>query len=595
MNELNESLVINAIDSERGETRVAHLKNGRLERLIELNENTDITKGDIFSAKISSNVPSLEAYFVDYGEDKHGFLPYKETIIDPKTNEHVKYKTNDQVMVQITKEERGTKGAALSNELTVPGIFLVLLPFSPKTRGISKNINEEQRKELEEKFSKLQIPENIGIIARTAAKDRSLQELQNDLNYLTCLWGDIQEAVKVNPCPSLIFSEGHGIHKIIRDTIRPDLAKIVIDHEPTANIVKKFISSLYPQLLDKIVLHSSSVPVFTHYQIEDSVESMFSREIPLRSGGRLVIDRTEALFAIDVNSAQATKADTVEKTALQTNLEAVREIAHVIRLREIHGIIAIDLIDMQDEENKKAVVREINKHVADDKSRVYVAEAISELGILEISRQRTRPSLSEMHLMTCPQCTGRGFVRTPLSFVYSLLHIIEQHAIHGKSNTLIVSVPIETGIYLNNEKHDTLREIERRQGVSIKIIPSTNLSIPHYSINRIRNNDYDKDDIKYKNKEDEVTESIIKKTSNNRRKPVITNKNELPKLDKKSLVQKIFELFSGEGEKKAAKKQPSKGKKTSSSNRNRNSRNTNRKRNSSPNNRRGPKANSKTT
>ena len=590
MSNANEILVVNAIDSDRGETRIALLRNQQLEKIYDQNDQTVITKGNIYLGKISSDVPSLEAYFVDYGADKHGFLPYKEVMKDPSTQEPKKLQNGEELLIQITKEERGNKGAALSAEITIPGTFLVLMPKSEGVRGISKNIDEASRISLEALIKQLTIPKSMGIIARTSAKNRSLQELAADLSYLNCVWQEIENSLKDSTAPTLIFQENQGIHKLIKETVKTDLNKIVVDHEPTAELIKTYVKEMYPHLLENITIHSSNVPIFTHYQIEDAIESMYSRDVELQSGGRIVIDRTEAMYTIDVNSAQATNAKTVENTALQTNLEAVRKIAQLIRLREINGIIAIDLIDMHDEGNKDKIINEMRTAVADDRSKVSIIGEISDLGILQLSRQRSKPSLSETHLINCPTCSGRGYVRSPASFAYSMLHIIEQHAIHGKSATLFVQTPLNIATYLCNEKYETLRAIEARQNVSIKIIPNPQLEVPKYLIKRVRKEDLN---------DSHFTPSVIEKDLTKEiqtKKPAATAKittSYLPQSSKKKasngLMQKILELFSSEKPKEKAKPKTH-NKQNRNRNRNRNHQRKNSQRRNTPNNRRGPNA-----
>lgn len=586
MNHAKATLVVNAVDSKMGEIRVAYL-NPQLEKVFDQNDQTIISKGNIYLAKISSDVPSLEAYFVDYGEEKHGFLPYKETNGRQNQSEPTKLNMNEQLLVQINKEERGSKGAALTAEITIPGTFLVLMPKSEGVRGISKNIDEQARIQLEETIKNLNIPKEMGVIVRTSAKNRSREELEADLNYLLCVWQELEKSAKESSAPALIFQEHQGIHRIIKETVKSDLSKIVVDDEDTADLIRKYVKQIYPELLDNIVMHTSNVPIFTHYQIEDEIESMFSREVELQSGGRLVIDRTEAMYTIDVNSAQATNAKTVEKTALQTNLEAVRKTAQIMRLRELNGIIAIDLIDMLEENHKEAVLNEMRSCIADDKSRVSIVGGISELGVLQISRQRSKPSLSETHLEKCHTCNGRGYVRTASSFAYSLLRIIEQHAIHGKSSTLFVQAPLSIATYLCNEKYQRLRAIEKRQNVVIKIIPNPQLEIPKYLIKRVRAEDLPQTTLEPTIIEKDLSKSIAPKRQIKTAK--ITTEY-LPQVPKKKtsvgLMQKILELFTSDTK---TKPQPKTNRRP---NRNKNHRRKQQNRKHTPNNRRGPNATS---
>lgn len=482
---MQNTILINAIDHERGELRVATIKNGILDNLIIENETTKITKGNIYLGTITSDVPSLEAYFVSFGSDKHGFLPYKELADATQDNPPKKLKVGHSLLVQIDKEERGSKGAALTGQISIAGQYLVAMPFSPESRGISKNIDPDQRNAVRERMDAMQIPEGMGLILRTAGQGQSLETLQYDFDGLCYLWQQIQESIKAAKAPALIFQEYQGIFKALRDTAKQDIDQIIIDNEALLPNVKAFLKQIQPELSERVALHKSQVPIFTHHQIEDFIESLYSREVQLKSGGKLFIDKTEALYAIDVNSAQATGASTIENTAFETNIEAVEHIAQLLKLRDINGIIIIDLIDMSDDKHKAKVVETFQQKLKNDSSKIQVSD-LSRLGLLEVSRQRMRPSLAESHLITCPQCHGRGFVRSTESFSYSLLHIIEQHAIHGKTSHILVQVPVEVASYLCNEKRATLTAIEQRQGVAINVIGNPHYMVPKYQIKRIR-------------------------------------------------------------------------------------------------------------
>ena len=590
------ALIVNALDADKGEIRIADVRNQQLKKVYEQNESTIINKGNIYWAKIKSDVPSLEAYFVDYGEEKHGFLPYKETIKDPSSKENKKYSVNDQLLVQISKEERGNKGAALTGEVTIPGTFLVLLPFSTGVKGISKNIEEKFRTTVENNIKNLDIDPTYGVIARTSSKNRNINELNADLKYLVNLWQEINDCIDNKKENQLLFQEHQGIYKLIKESVNDKTSRIVVDHEPTAEIIKKYAQEIYPQLVDNILVHNSNVPIFTHFQIEDSIEAMYSREVSLQSGGKIVIDKTEAMYTIDVNSAQATNANNVEKTALQTNIEAVRKVAQILELREINGIIAIDLIDMSEEEHKQLVINEMRKSVVDDKSRVAVVGEISELGVLQLSRQRSKPSLAETHLTTCSTCNGRGYVRSPISFVYSLIHIIEQHAIHGKLSTLIVQAPLNVATYLCNEKYSTIRAIEERQKVFIKIIPNPNLEIPKYLIKRIRREDTTPELLEVSAKEEDISKSLIasKKLAH---KAALTNRYTPDRKSNVGIIQKICELFSNSNKEKEPKnnkqKKPANNSKGNRSTQNKKGNSNNNQRRRAINNRRGPNTKTK--
>ncbi len=614
------TILINAIDYERSELRVAVLKNGILENLIIENETTKITKGNIYLGTITSDVPSLEAYFVAFGSDKHGFLPYKELPLSQGETQPKKMKVGHNLLVQIDKEERGTKGAALTAQISIAGQYLVAMPHSPESLGISKNIAMEQRDAIRKTLGDLQKPEEMGLILRTAGQNRSIDELQNDLDGLIYLWEQIQSSAKKAKAPALVFQEYQGIFKILRETVNAETQQIILDNEQLVPTIKDFLKQIMPSLLDAVTLHSSQVPIFTHHQIEDFIESLYSREVQLKSGGKLFIDKTEALYAIDVNSAQATGASTIENTAFETNVEAVEHIAQLLKLRDINGIIIIDLIDMTDDKHKARVLEVFHTQLKNDPSKVQVSE-ISKLGLLEVSRQRTRPSLAESHLITCPQCHGRGFVRSTESFSYSLLHIIEQHAIHGKTSHILVQVPVEVASYLCNEKRGTLTAIESRQGVAINIIGNPHYMVPKYQIKRIRATDATFGDPSYSHIQEPSTDldqSHYAKDSNKQKpkqKAMVTfdDKKAAPTRRKKStltkggLFAKILKALTGQSDDKPSgqqKKQSGRSQKRQGTQdgrrgrqggqrqnqRKQGQRRHNNRQKSGPNNRRGPNA-----
>ncbi|MGI9212304.1 MAG: Rne/Rng family ribonuclease, partial [Methylococcaceae bacterium] len=453
-------------------------------------------KANIYKGIITRVEPSLEAAFINYGSDRHGFLPFKE--ITPNYLGHAleeEYSRRDikdllkegrEILVQVEKEERGNKGAALTTYVSLAGSYLVLMPNNPKAGGISRRIEGDIRADMREVMAHLEIPDGMGLIVRTAGGGKSVEELQWDLNYLLQLWEVIERSAQEKPAPVLVFQESNVIIRALRDHLRSDIDEILIDHSPTFKMVRSFLQQVMPQFLNKAKLYQDTVPLFSRYQIESQIEMAYSREVPLPSGGAIVIDPSEALTAIDINSARATKGGDIEETALNTNLEAADEIARQMRLRDLGGLFVIDFIDMMAARNQRAVENRLRDAVKMDRARIQIGR-ISRFGLMEMSRQRLRPSLDEATLLTCPRCNGQGSIRGIESLALSVLRILEEEAMKKNTARVVAYLPVESATYLLNEKRATLQDIEKRHTVSIIVVPSKHLETPAYEIQRVRN------------------------------------------------------------------------------------------------------------
>ena len=452
-------------------------------------------KANIYKGTITRIEPSLEAAFVSYGSERHGFLPFKE--IAPsymglqQDEEYTRREIKDllregqEVIVQIEKEERGSKGAALTTFISLAGSYLVLMPNNPRAGGISRRIEGEVRSDMRDVMSGLQIPEGMGLIVRTAGGGKSVEELQWDLNYLLQLWDAIETSGKEKSAPFLIFQESNVIIRALRDHLRGDIDEILIDNPSTHNLVISFLQQVMPQFINKAKLYQDAVPLFSRYQIESQIETAYSREVPLPSGGAIVIDHTEALTSIDINSARATKGVDIEETALNTNMEAAEEIARQLRLRDLGGLFVIDFIDMMAARNQRAVENRLRDSLKLDRARIQLGR-ISRFGLLEMSRQRLRPSLGEASLLTCPRCKGQGSIRNVESLALSVLRILEEESMKKNTDKIIAQLPIESATYLLNEKRSSIEQIEKRQNVSIIIVPNKHMVTPDFDIQRIR-------------------------------------------------------------------------------------------------------------
>ncbi len=452
-------------------------------------------KANIYKGTITRIEPSLEAAFVSYGSERHGFLPFKEIAPvymglqqdEEFTRREVKdlLKEGQEVIVQIEKEERGSKGAALTTFISLAGSYLVLMPNNPRAGGISRRIEGEVRSDMRDVMTALQIPEGMGLIIRTAGGGKSVEELQWDLNYLLQLWDAIETSGREKSAPFLIFQESNVIIRALRDHLRGDIDEILIDNPSTHNLVISFLQQVMPQFINKAKLYQDPVPLFSRYQIESQIETAYSREVPLPSGGAIVIDHTEALTSIDINSARATKGVDIEETAFNTNMEAAEEIARQLRLRDLGGLFVIDFIDMMAARNQRSVENRLKDSLKLDRARIQLGR-ISRFGLLEMSRQRLRPSLGEASLLTCPRCKGQGSIRNVESLALSVLRILEEESMKKNTDKIIAQLPIESATYLLNEKRSSIEQIEKRQGVSIIIVPNKHMVTPDFDIQRIR-------------------------------------------------------------------------------------------------------------
>ena len=454
-------------------------------------------KASIYKGKITRIEPSLEAAFVDYGSNRHGFLPFKEVAREyyaavdggsGKTAIKDVLKEGQELAVQVEKEERGTKGAALTTFPSLAGRYLVLMPNNPRAGGISRRVEGDERSELRETLSALDVPSGMGLIVRTAGVGKSVEELQWDLDYLLKLWGAIETATAEKAAPFLIFQESDVIIRAIRDYFRQDISEILVDSEEVYAQARDFMAQVMPDNLNRVKLYQGDVPLFTRYQIESQIESAFSHMVRLPSGGALVIDHTEALVSVDINSARATKGSDIEETALSTNLEAADEVARQLRIRDVGGLIVIDFIDMTPARNQREVENRLREALKQDRARVQVGR-ISRFGLLEMSRQRVRPSLGESSLRTCPTCNGRGNVRGPESLSLSVLRIVEEEAMKENTSKVLAKLPVEVATFLLNEKRESISEVEKRQGVSIILVPDPLFQSPNYEVHRVRDAD----------------------------------------------------------------------------------------------------------
>ena len=483
-------MLINATQPE--ELRVALVDGQRLYDLdIESGARVQ-KKSNIYKGRITRVEPSLEAAFVDFGSERHGFLPLKEISREyfskaPEGRVNIKdvLKEGQEVIVQVEKEERGNKGAALTTFISLAGRYLVLMPNNPRAGGISRRIEGEERNELREALNGLDIPGDMGLIVRTAGLGRSSEEMQWDLDYLLQLWSAIKEASQDRPAPFLIYQESNVIIRAIRDYLRQDIGEVLVDSVEAQEEALPFIRQVMPQYASKIKLYEDSVPLFNRFQIESQIETAFQREVKLPSGGSIYIDPTEALVSIDINSARATKGSDIEETALQTNLEAAEEIARQLRLRDIGGLIVIDFIDMTPAKNQRAVEEKVREALEADRARVQVGR-ISRFGLLEMSRQRLRPSLGESSGIVCPRCNGQGIIRDVESLSLAILRLIEEEALKDRTAEVRAQVPIPVAAFLLNEKRNSITKIELRTRARIVILPNDHLETPHFEVQRIR-------------------------------------------------------------------------------------------------------------
>ncbi|WP_417655799.1 ribonuclease E [Pseudidiomarina aestuarii] len=490
-------MLINATQQE--ELRVALVDGQRLYDLDIESPGHEQKKSNIYKGKITRIEPSLEAAFVDYGAERHGFLPLKEIAktyfpsgysFSGRPNIKEVIKEGQEVIVQIDKEERGQKGAALTTFISLAGSYLVLMPNNPRAGGISRRIEGDERTELKETLDALNIPDEMGLIVRTAGVGKSTEELEWDLNVLKHHWAAIEQAAQSRPAPFLIHQESNVVFRAIRDYLRRDIGEVLIDKTEIFDQVRDHVRLIRPDFVNKVKMYQGDVPLFNHYQIESQIESAFQREVRLPSGGSIVIDPTEALTSIDINSARATKGGDIEETALQTNMEAAEEIARQLRLRDVGGLVVIDFIDMTPVRHQREVENRLRDSLKHDRARVQVTR-ISRFGLLEMSRQRLRPSLGEASNHVCPRCSGHGTIRSAESLALSILRLIEEEALKDNTIQIQAQVPVTVATYLLNEKRQSIFDIEKRHKVSVLVIPNPHLETPHFDVRRLRQDEAD--------------------------------------------------------------------------------------------------------
>ncbi|MES2217056.1 MAG: Rne/Rng family ribonuclease, partial [Pseudomonadota bacterium] len=490
-------MLINATHKDQ-ELRVALANGQHLYDLIIRSATREEKQSNIYKGKVTRIEPSLEAAFVDYGEERHGFLPlkevaracfknsYQDTGRRPTITEVLE--EDQEIIIQIDKEERGNKGAALTTAISLPGSYLVLMPNNPRAGGISRRIEGDERSELRENLASLTLPEGMGLIVRTAGSGKSHEELQWDLDILLRHWEAINKVSDDRTAPFLIYQESNVVIRAVRDYLRKDIDEVLIDDNSVYEEVLHHIQLVRPDFVNRIKLYKDPTPLFTRFQIESQIESAFQREVRLPSGGSIVIDHTEALVSIDINSARSTKGVDIEETALTTNLEAADEIARQLRLRDLGGLIVIDFIDMTPSRNQREVEERVKSALEMDRAKVQIGR-ISRFGLLEMSRQRLRPSLGESSQITCPRCLGQGTIRGIESLALSIIRLIEEHAMKENTAQVRAVVPIEIATYLLNEKRSAINDIEARQQVMVLVIPNPHFTTPHYEVERIRISD----------------------------------------------------------------------------------------------------------
>lgn len=501
---MTKRMLVNATQAE--EIRVALVDNQRLYDLDIESRQREQKKANIYKGKITRVEPSLEAAFVDYGAERHGFLPLKEISReyfarserdgDGRTRIKDLIKEGTEVIVQVDKEERGNKGAALTTFISLAGRYLVLMPNNPRAGGISRRIDGDDRADLKDALSHIDVPQGMGVIIRTAGVGRTAEELQRDLSRQVQLWESIKSSAETVPAPHFLFEESDVIIRAIRDYLRPDIVDVYLDTRESFEKAQAYVQRIMPEYLNRIKFYQESLPLFNRYQIEGQIETAFEREVKLPSGGAIVIDITEALVSIDINSSRATKGGDIEETALATNLEAADEIARQLRLRDIGGLVVIDFIDMQAPRNQRDVVNRMRDALAIDRARVQIG-TISRFGLLEMSRQRLRPSLEETTSKVCPRCHGQGTIRDTKSLSLSILRIIEEEAKKERSAEIRAVVPVPVGTFLLNEKRTAISQIEARHGSRVVILPNADMVTPHYQVNRLRDDEIDNTELSY--------------------------------------------------------------------------------------------------
>src|SRR6516225_1259413 len=488
-------MLFNATQAE--ELRVAIVDGQKLIDLDIESASKEQRKSNIYKAVITRVEPSLEACFVDYGTDRHGFLPFKEIAreyLRSGDGEGSRGRAQDglrdgqELIVQVDKDERGTKGAALTTYISLAGRYLVLMPNNPRGGGVSRRIEGEDRNDLREVIGQLDVPGGMSVIARTAGIGRTLEELNWDLNYLLQLWQAIDGAAKSQSGAFLIYQESSLVIRAIRDYFQPDIGELLIDTESIFEQAQQFMSHVMPNNVHRVKLYKDDVPLFSRFQIEHQIETAYARQVPLPSGGAIVIDHTEALVSIDVNSARATKAGDIETTAFHTNLEAAEELARQLRLRDLGGLIVIDFIDMESAKNQREVESRLRDALKYDRARVQLGK-ISRFGWMELSRQRLRPALAESAYIPCPRCHGIGHIRCTESTALHILRILQEEAMKENTAQVVAQVPVDVATFLLNEKRGEVLSIETRFKVNVLLVPNRHLETPNYNVERLRHDD----------------------------------------------------------------------------------------------------------
>jgi len=488
-------MLVNATQEE--ELRVALVDGQRIYDLDVEIPSKEQKKANVYKGRITRVEPSLEACFVDYGAERHGFLPLKEVSKEffknppaqgGRFNIREVLEEGQELIVQVEKEERGNKGAALTTFISLAGRFLVLMPNNARAGGVSRRIEGEDREQLREALDQVQIPDGMGAIVRTAGVGRSAEELQWDLDNLKEVWNAISQAADDRAAPFLIYQESKAIIRALRDYLADDIGEILVDSQEVFSEAQQYMQRFMPASLRKLKLYEDPVPLFTRFQIENQIESAHSHKVNLPSGGSIVIDPTEALVSIDINSARATRGGDIETTALNTNLEAADEIARQLRLRDLGGLIVIDFIDMESQKNQRAVEDRVRDAVKQDRARIQIGR-ISRFGLLELSRQRLRPSIGEATHITCPRCSGMGTIRGVESLALALLRLIGEEARKDRTVKVIAQLPVEVATYLMNEKREWLNNIEAKSSAEIILVPNKYIETPAYDIRRVRDDE----------------------------------------------------------------------------------------------------------
>jgi len=485
-------MLINATQAE--ELRVALVEGQKLFDLDIETPSREQKKANIYKGRITRIEPSLDACFVEYGGERNGFLPLKEVAreyfkpgadLGGKLNIAELLREGQEIVVQVEKEERGTKGAALTTFISLAGRYLVLMPNNPRAGGVSRRIEGEERDEMREIMRNLEVPDGMGMIVRTAGMGRTSEELQWDLGYLLQLWRAVEQAAGERQAPFLIYQESNIIIRALRDYLRADVNEVLVDDPAVYEQAREFMAAVMPNNIGRLKLYQDAIPLFTRYQIESQIELAFAREVRLPSGGSIVIDHTEALTSIDINSARATKGADIEETALLTNLEAAEEIARQLRLRDLGGLLVIDFIDMTPAKNQREVENRLRDATQVDRARIQIGR-ISRFGLLELSRQRLRPSLGEHSHITCPRCEGRGTIRSVESLALAVLRLIQEEAMKDRTQRVMAQLPVTVATFLLNEKRAALTAIESRHGISVVIVPNPHMETPRYEVTRSR-------------------------------------------------------------------------------------------------------------